>query len=38
MSEKKVNRKERARRIVALALAGIMILSVLMAAVLSQVW
>lgn len=38
MSTHKQERKQRATRIVALVIAGIMVFSVLAAAILSQVW
>ena len=38
MSVRKQDRKQRGTRIVALVIAGIMIFSVLAAAILSQVW
>ena len=38
MSTQKQDRKQRATRMVALIIAGIMIFSVLAAAILSQVW
>lgn len=38
MSSQKQDRKQRATRMIALIVAGVMILSVLAAAILSQVW
>ena len=38
MSERRESRKQKASRIVALAVAGVMVFSVVAAAILSQVW
>ncbi len=38
MAEMKKTRKEKTQRLVALVIAGVMIFSVLAAAILSQVW
>lgn len=38
MSNQKANRKEQRKRVTALVVAGVMIFSVVAAAVLSQIW
>ncbi len=38
MAESKMNRKEKTKRMMALIIAGVMLFSVVAAAVLSQIW